>query len=238
MKAVLMAAGMGTRVSKEIKSIPKCTVRVGEKTLIEHTISQLRRKEVKEIAVVVGYQANRLCDLLKGEGLHIYHNPFFDMTNSIASLWFAREFLHGDDFLLLNADLYMEERVLDEILADEASPVLFSDGTRRKEADYKLSYRDGVLQKHGKELDGDEVTGEYLGIAKICRPFLPLFKERMEQLINRQQHHLWWENVLYSFIGERDVYVEEIPPGLFWAEVDTLRDYERILEYANKLAKV
>ncbi|TGU57896.1 phosphocholine cytidylyltransferase family protein, partial [Mesorhizobium sp. M00.F.Ca.ET.186.01.1.1] len=47
---------------------------------------------------------------------------------------------------------------------------------------------------------------------------------------------LWWENVLYSFLGERDVHVAQIPPGLFWAEVDTWEDYKRILHFTNHLA--
>lgn len=238
MKAIMMAAGMGTRVSQDIKMIPKCAVSVGATTLIEQTISQLSRRNVQQIAVVVGYQADYLCRLLAEKGVHIFHNPFFDKTNSIASLWFAREFLRDDDFLLLNADLYMDERVLDDIFAETASPVLFADGTRRTEADYKLTYRCGVLQKHGKELSGEEASGEYLGIARINRPFLPQFRERLEQLINSQQHHLWWENVLYSFLGERDVYVREITPGSFWAEVDTAEDYGRILEYIGKPARV
>ena len=43
---------------------------------------------------------------------------------------------------------------------------------------------------------------------------------------------MWWEDVLYSFVGERPIYVEDVA-GRFWAEVDFIEDYERILEFRN-----
>ena len=52
---------------------------------------------------------------------------------------------------------------------------------------------------------------------------------RGEQL---QQHSVWWENVLYEMTRERDVYVQDVG-GRFWAEVDYIEDYERILEHRN-----
>ena len=62
--------------------------------------------------------------------------------------------------------------------------------------------------------------------------FLPCFTERMNQMIGEQQHSVWWENVLYEMTRERDVYVQDVG-GRFWAEVDYIEDYERILEHRN-----
>lgn len=236
MKALLMAAGLGSRINEQIDGIPKCTVGIGNQALIENTVAELRRHRIEEIAMVVGYQANVITKLLRDESIRFYHNPFYDRTNSMVSLWFAREFLQGDDCLLLNADVYFESRVLEVVLQETACPVMYADPVRRYEGDYKFGYENGLLLRHGKELSLEETTGEYVGIAKVQESFLPIFLRRLQRLIQEKQYDLWWENVLYSFLGERNVYVTQIPPGLFWAEVDTWEDYRRILQFTNHLA--
>lgn len=236
MKALLMAAGLGSRINEQIDGIPKCTVDIGNQTLIENTITELRRNGIEEIAMVVGYQANVIFKLLRDEPIRFYHNPFYDRTNSIVSLWFARDFLQGSDCLLLNADVYFESKVLEVVLQETTCPVMFADPVRRYEGDYKFGYENGLLLRHGKGLSLEETTGEYVGIAKLQESFLPIFLRRLQRLIQEKQYDLWWENVLYSFLGEKNVYVAQIPPGLFWAEVDTWEDYRRILQFTNHLA--
>lgn len=231
MKAILLAAGMGTRLSRDLPGIPKCIVDIHGQTLLENTIRKLRNQSVHEISVVVGYQAKRIMETVRHEKVRFFANPFYDKTNSIASLWFARDFLDDDDFLILNADVFLEEEILEQAIREPITPVLFADPSRKREADYKLSYKNHILLDHGKELPESAITGEYIGIARIGQRFVPVFKERLEALIHSQQHGLWWENVLYSMIGETSVYVSEIPAGVFWAEVDTVSDYNRILAH-------
>jgi len=182
--------------------------------------------------MVLGYNAECIKENLKGHSIKFYFNPFYDVTNSIGSAWFAREFLSDyDDTCIMNADVYMEEALFDCVLAGKKSPVMFSDGTRKENADYKFCYHGGVLEKFGKDLTGDDITGEYVGIGRFSREFMPVFVKKMDQMIATQQHSVWWENILYSMVGsEQKVYVEEID-GLFWAEVDYIEDYQRILSF-------
>lgn len=231
MKALIMAAGKGTRISRYIEGKPKCMVDIGETTLIEYTINELLKRGVTDISLVLGYQWEVLKDLLERYPITYYYNPFYDVTNSIASAWFAKECL-TEDMILMNADVYLEETLLHNLLLDDNSPVLFSDSSRKEEADYKLYYKDNQLIKFGKELQGEEISGEYVGVAKIKKSFLPFFKTRLEKLIQKNQHHMWWEDVLYSYVNEEAIYIRDIK-GKFWAEVDFIEDYERILEFRN-----
>ncbi len=228
-----MAAGRGTRISRHIGGRPKCTLSIGNGlTLIEHTVEELRAGGVNDIALVVGYQAHVVRTLLAGKGVMFYHNPFFDVTNSIASAWFAMDFIRDDDILVLNGDVFFEGDLLDMMLATTVNPVLFSDETRKEEADYKLCYEDGRLLKYGKELQGEDITGEYIGIARINADLLPVFRQRLNELINSQEHALWWEDVLYSLSQEMTINVKDVG-GLFWAEVDYIEDYNRIMKHRN-----
>lgn len=231
MKVLILAAGRGTRISRYLSGRPKCTVDIGKgQCLIEYTVELLRSKGIREIGIVLGYEAQTIRDILAGTGVTFYFNPFYDVTNSIASAWFAKEFLTGDDLMIMNGDVYFEGQLLDRILAEPKNPVMYADGSRKETADYKFLYEDGLLKKYGKELTGSDVTGEYIGIGRFSQSFLPEFVRQMDDMIQNQEHSVWWENVIYSLSERQPVYVEDVA-GQFWAEVDYIEDYERILEH-------
>ena len=230
MKVFILAAGRGTRISRFLAGKPKCTVDIGGIPLIRYTVELLKSRGIKDIAISLGYRADVIKEVLKGCGVTYYINPFYDVTNSIASAWFAKDFLTGDDILIMNGDVYLEAALLDRILEEQESPVMYADESRRETADYKFFYEDGILRKYGKELAGDDITGEYIGIGRFSKDFMPDFLRRMEEMIGRQEHQVWWENVVYSMCSERPVYVKDVG-GMFWAEVDYIEDYDRILAH-------
>lgn len=231
MKVLILVAGRGTRISRYLSGNPKCTVEIGGEKLIQYTIDLFHKKGITDIALVLGYRGSVIKEVLKDYDVKYYENPFYDVTNSIASAWFAKDFLKEyDDTLIMNGDVFMEESLLDEILEEKRSPVMLADGTRKEEGDYKFGYANGLLLKYGKELTGADVTGEYVGIGKFNKDFMPAFLEKMEEMIFSQNHSVWWENIVYDMVGTQDVYVKEID-GKFWAEVDYIEDYERILKF-------
>lgn len=237
MKVLILAAGRGTRISRYLSGNPKCTVDIGEKRLIQYTIELLKKKGIVDIALVLGYRAEVIKETLKDYDVKYYYNPFYDVTNSIASAWFAKDFLREyDDTLIMNGDVYLEEALVDHILECRKSPVMFADGTRKEEADYKFKYENGILKKYGKELSGADISGEYVGIGRFSKKFMEVFISKMEEMINRQQHSVWWENIVYDMVSTNDVFVDEID-GMFWAEVDYVEDYERILKFRGYEAK-
>lgn len=239
MKVLILAAGRGTRISRYLSGRPKCTVDIGGgQRLIEYTVDLLHSRGIEDIGIVLGYEAQVIKDVLSGKNISYFYNPFYDVTNSIASSWFAKEFLTGDDIMIMNGDVYLEEKLLDLIISRKGSPLMFADESRRETADYKFFYENGILKKYGKELTGDDVTGEYIGIGRFSADFMPEFVSRMEEMIGHQEHGVWWENVVYSMVGQQPVYVENVS-GHFWAEVDYIEDYERILEHrgVEKIAR-
>ncbi|MDK0871770.1 phosphocholine cytidylyltransferase family protein [Clostridium perfringens] len=231
MRALILAAGRGTRISRYLSGKPKCTVDIGGVTLIENTINKLKDIGINDIALIVGYNQNEIRKILRNYDVEFYYNPFYDVTNSAASAWFAKEFIKEDeDLIIMNGDVYAEISLLKEVVEEKMSPVLFADNTRKEEGDYKFYYENNILMKYGKELEGNDITGEYVGIAKINKDFIKNFKESLEEMINNQKHSLWWENALYRLIDKQDIYIKDIG-GKFWAEVDYIEDYERILAF-------
>ncbi|PWM77769.1 MAG: cholinephosphate cytidylyltransferase [Phascolarctobacterium sp.] len=231
MKAILMAAGRGTRISRLIANIPKCTLPIFEKPIIRRTVEILQNKNI-ETAVVVGYQYEKVKDALEGLNVKFYCNPFYDVTNSIGSLWLAKNFMN-DDCILMNADVYCSEKILDAIIIDKHDVIMAVDKSRINVGDYFFKTANDCIKKYGKNLPLEDRSGEYVGIAKIKKSFLSEFKGRMDQMLAQQEHDKWWEDVLYSFAEQRDICTVDVN-GEFWAEVDYYDDYERILTFANK----
>ena len=231
MRAILLAAGMGTRISRYISGKPKCTVDIGGKTLIEYTVELLMSRGIDEIAIALGYNGGAIKEVLTGYNVKFFENPFYDVTNSIASIWFSKEFFSKDDrYIIMNGDVFLQDKLLDTIIAEKKSPVMFADGTRKQEADYKFKYENGILKKYGKELVDDDISGEYIGVGSFDYDFMSKFIAHMDEMISCRKHNVWWENVVYEISDNSDVYINDIA-GLFWAEVDYIEDYKRILEF-------
>ena len=231
-----MAAGIGSRLQKQLGNQPKCCTQVGDEILIERMLRLLSEKGVDDVALVLGYQSEVVIGRLRGKTrARFYVNPFFHITNSIASLWFAREELNGqDDVIIFNGDLFFEPALLDKVLASEGEVVMFADPRRLREADYRFGYENGFLRCYGKNLKLEDSTGEYVGIAKLHPSFVGTFRAGLEVLIAAQQHTLWWEDVLYNLCAtQRPIRIVEIT-DIFWAELDYMEDYQRIQAFLNR----
>lgn len=231
MKAILLAAGKGTRISRMIEPVPKSTLPINGKPLIRYTVELLKKAGIDSI-VCVGYKKEKIFEALEGLNVTYYNNPFFDITNSIASLWLAREEL-DTDVIIMNADVYINMEILQLVLKAPYDNVLVIDKTRIEMGDYFFKTVDsGCIKKYGKDLPLRERSGEYVGVAKVTQDFLPFFKEKMNKMIDKQMHQKWWENVLYAFAdnNEKPIHTVDVN-GLFWSEIDYFDDYERILKH-------
>lgn len=235
MRAIIMAAGVGSRISRHVEK-PKCLLEVEGKSILHRTIDMLQKNGIDPV-VVAGYQYNQIINNLIGTDTPILYNPFFRVTNSLGSLWFAREYIPEDDTLfLMNADVFWEQDILDILLDEKKAAVLLADSTRKRleDGDYFFGCENGKIVKYGKELSREIRTHEYVGICKIQPCFLREFKAMMQNLIETEQYNCWWEDILYRCSADVDIYVRDVA-GHFWAEVDYIEDYERIMTYlANR----
>lgn len=236
MKYVLLVAGRGTRITRNVGGIAKCLLDIKpEKKLIVNTLEQLLDYGVEpsDIMVVTGYQAGRVAQNISHFGVNITTNPFYDVTNSIASFWFIRKFI-DQDFIALNGDTFFETTLLDKLSNSTNDLTLLSDSSRIEEADYRLSWTDDRLEKYGKDLTNEETTGEYVGIAKVSGLGVTKFKSKLSELIAAQNHGMWWEDVIYQLSDDGHIVNTLDIKGNFWAEVDYIEDYQRILQYVAK----
>lgn len=233
MRAVLMAAGVGSRISREI-SKPKSLLDVGGgKTLIRHTVELLRSHGI-DVTIVVGYKKELFFEELEGLSVEFVINPFYRVSNSVASLWFARESLKEDtDYLFGNADVFFEEDILKLLLDCPEETVLLSDTRRAKEGDYLFGLENGYIRKYGKELPMEDRDCEYVGLGKVKRSYMKRFVEIMEEMVDTENYQTWWEMILYDHCMEQPVKSLDVAP-YFWSEIDYIEDYMRIVNYVRE----
>ncbi len=234
MKVLIMAAGVGTRISRHLHGQPKCCVDVNGKSLIRYTFELLKNKGISNIAIVTGYNESYIHQALEGILYTRYFNPFFRVANSISSAWFARDFLTpDDDIVIINADVFIEEKVLDILMEESLTPLMLSDSTRIEEADYRFNWENNSLKKYGKDLSNEETTGEYVGIGRLNKEDLSEFKQNVIDAVMTEDYHCWWEDIIYRSINEgKQVHIKDIANN-FWAEVDYIEDYERIKQFVQ-----
>lgn len=230
MKAILMAAGYGGRIS-QFTDKPKSMLEVAEKPLIRRTVEMLIKNNI-EVVIIVGYKGEVIEEELKDLNVKIYYNPFYRVTNSIASLWIARDEIDNNDLICCNADVFWQEDILDLLLNDKKDNVLLIDKKRIYDGDYFFNTVDDKITEYGKELPVDRRTGEYVGIGKITKEFASEFKKQLDFLVKDGDYNLWWENVLYSMIDEKDIFVTDVGDR-FWSEIDYKEDYYRILDHVK-----
>lgn len=124
MQAIILAAGMGSRLKQLTADNTKCMVKVNGVTLIERMLRQLERLSptIDRVILVVGYRAANLRAFVQSLDIqlpiHFVENPVYDKTNNIYSLALTEDYLSEDDSLILESDLIFEDRVLQGLLDD------------------------------------------------------------------------------------------------------------------------
>src|SRR5215510_16490283 len=125
MKAIILAAGKGTRLDGAAVK-PKCLVEIGGITLLQRQIDTLRDANIKRIVVVVGFGAGSIREEC-GSDITFVENIHFAETSSLYSLWLAREHL-TDGFVVLNSDVLFHPQMLADLLqSDRDNALLLSD---------------------------------------------------------------------------------------------------------------
>lgn len=212
--------------------IPKCLLNVGGVTLIEHQVRTLRASGVNDITIVVGYGADLVRDTCGPEARYV-ENVCFHQTNSLFSLWLAREYLF-DGFVVMNGDVLFHPRMLKNLLSsrhEDALLVSYCDKTSAPLGDeeMKVKIRDGIVADITKQMNPKKADGENVGIVKFGPAGARLLAEKMDMLIAAGAHRDWAPRAFREFAFERPL-IAVGTGGLPWIEIDYPEDYSRALD--------
>ena len=227
MRAVVLAAGRGTRLRAVTGDRPKCLARIGDRTLLERQLQSLARCGIDQIAVVTGYRAadvRRAC----GPDVEIVVNTRYEATNSLYSLWLARDLLM-DGFVVLNCDVLFHDQLLSDLLTSRDEDALLMAAPRGQtysDEEMKVRLRAGCVADIAKTLAPEETDGENVGIAKFGVAGAALLVEELSRALADGGQHDWLPRAFAAFARRRPLYVVETR-GFPWTEIDSPEDYWR-----------
>src|SRR5215470_15094952 len=166
MKAIILAAGQGLRLNGTCGGRPKCLIEVGGVTLIERQIRLIRDMGIADVTVVVGFEPDSVRESC-GSSVRYIVNDIFYRTNSLYSLWLAKELL-AEGFVVLNSDVLFHPQLLHDLLAAEPEDALLVSFSSLPEEmgaeEMKVKVRNGLVELITKNVDPKDADGENVGI--------------------------------------------------------------------------
>ncbi|MEK4711621.1 phosphocholine cytidylyltransferase family protein [Sporosarcina sp. FSL K6-5500] len=231
-KAVIVAAGLSSRLYPLTLETPKTLLKVNEEEILMRNISLLKEHGVEEIFIVVGYRKEDIMNKAKGQAQFIF-NPFYKYCNNMGSLWFAKSAVNDDPFYYLHGDIIFSEELLKDFIEQTKDSLavidLSVDFKETNEEAMKVRVTDkNTLIESNKEIVLEQSDGEWIGIAAIKNPDIVF--TYIEKALTEEHYNVYdtfaFTNMAQDGLRLYCVSTNNEP----WIEVDFLEDYEKAKE--------
>jgi choline kinase len=243
-KAIILSAGQGKRLSPLTDTRPKCLVELSGRTVLHWQLRHLRQAGITEVVVVTGFAAEtveaEIAGLdLPGMTVRTLFNPFFGLTDNLATCWLARGEMVGD-FLLLNGDTLFEPAIAERLIAAPSAPITVT--IDRKAAGYdaddmKVLTDGDALRAIGKTIE--TYDAESIGFLRFNPEGAALFTKIVEAALRTPEGlKRWYLSVINQIAQDHDVVRVRSIEGLDWAEMDFPEDLPRNRELAAAWAEL
>lgn len=240
MKALVLAAGQGSRLRPLTNDRPKCMVELLGRSLLARQADTFTNCGIEDVAVVGGFKIEQI----RAAGFRCFENERFEVTNMVESLFAAREFIAGpDDLIISYGDIVYEPKNLKHLLAADSDICLMVDTNWRdywsRRLDDPLSDAETLKFKAGglvaelgkKPASYDEIEAQYTGLIKIrgdvlgdfCR-----FYDRLERgaAYDGQSFENMYMTSFLQLLIDAGWPVLGVQVEAGWLEVDTVSDLE------------
>lgn len=231
MTYIILAAGKGTNLQPLTLKTPKSLYRLHQDT----TVLQKMTRNIRaydsnaEIVVIAGFMYSVVLKELEKENAVVVRNPFYAQTGSIASLWFARNYLERDNVTILNSDIVAEDRLFEEVISQKTKKPYVLIDSSRKDGKYNVQIEGDSVCVMSKSLS--DYYAQYASITKLDAVSARFLAEEIDDMVNQEMYDLLYEDALTQMIFSKDfsIYYKDIA-GYKWTEVDTVNDLIRAKE--------
>lgn len=226
MTYIILSAGKGAKLQPLTLNTPKSLYRLDDKTTILQRIVRMIRKydNEAEIVVVEGYMYKQIRRELEDDNVKFVHNPFYSITSSMGSLWFAKDFLQRENVTIINGDIVTSDDLLQEVVCQHTDyPFVLLDSTHRDANKYNVQVQGDLVCVMSKNLT--EFMGNYASITKLDAVSSRFLLEQLIQMVNEEMYGLFFEDALVQMIFQKnfELYYKDIKKYK-WTEVDCVDD--------------
>ncbi len=223
---VILAAGAGTRLRPRSERLPKCLLEVGGRALLDYQLDALARHGIRDVLLVTGFGAEQITARYASR-IRTVHNPDFETTNNLHSLWAARAEFSGRDFLCLHADVLFHPAMLGGCLDSSADACFLLDRELNQET-MKARLEAGRVVEISKSIARDQMGGTFLGVARFAPRASAALSEILDALVLDPTHRNSYFTACVPELARRGFNVGcAWTNGLPWIEIDFEGDFER-----------
>jgi L-glutamine-phosphate cytidylyltransferase len=238
MKAIILAAGTGTRLFPYTKDRPKCLVEVNGITLLDRQLAILSAAGIHEVIVIGGYCA----DALEERVPVLRRNPLYSDTNMVSTLFCAESDLIGT-CIVSYGDIVYSRKILSELLkADDDISVTIDMNWKPywyarsenpiEDAETLKINKDGLIGEIGQKPNTlEEIEGQYMGLMKFSEKGTEALKDAYHEsckkgdIRGKKIEKAYMTDLLQLMIDSGHK-VKAVPVSDYWVEIDTIEDLE------------
>lgn len=225
MKALILAAGVGSRLAPLTDHMPKSLVEVNGTPILMKQIENLHACGITDITVVSGYLSHVLADAVGGKypEIRILESVDYAITNNMYSAYLAKEAMAGQGFLMMNADVFFDASVIRALLDCPHPNAIVVDVGRYMEESMKVMERNGKLTAIAKTIPPAQALGCSIDVYKFSPAAADAFFAKCSGYIEANNDRKQWSEVaLNDILTEVDFYA--CPLRGRWLEIDTQDD--------------
>ena len=249
-KALIVAAGLGSRLKKHTESLPKCMLDFGGKTLLQRQLDAYKKCDINNISLIRGYKKEKI----NYKSINYFENNDYKNNNILNSIFYAEKTINGN-LIISYSDILFDSSVVRRLIKSDHDISVVVDidwrGYYVGRKDHPISEAENVIfnsnnevEKIGKINTGkEEVHGEFIGMIKLSSHGCEIFKQQFNRLKKIywdkpfQRAKIFQKAYLTDFIQELvdigiKVHCVIIESG--WKEIDTVEDYKKALAGFNK----
>lgn len=234
--AVILVAGLGSRLAPLTDDRPKALMDLGGETILHRAVRQLRSHGVRRLVLATGYRQDAIEKVVPDFGIptELVLNPAYASTQNSVSLALCAKAVGGDDFFKLDGDVVFRPEVLARLDASTSPLAVAVDNRRHADEEAMKVCTDGSrITAFGKGIPLARSAGESIGIERISAAAGALLFAWLEQAVARGDVGRYYEDHYGDLIAEGSLSAEVVEVGdLPWTEVDDPTDLARARELA------
>lgn len=234
-KAVILAAGLGSRLRPLTDEVPKCLTEVNGRPLLEITLDILEKNGIDETVIVIGY----LGDIVIRKIGHEYRNMkityvwnrIYDETNSMYSAWLSKQYLE-QGAILIEGDTVFEEKLIKKVLQTPSDKTFWVGDKFTQNFRGSMSITDSEKRIVGVKIVREELK-EYrdnyyksTGVLKITPSYGSMFSKWLDEEVKNGNVQVYYDLVIRKHLKDAPMYVCDFTGGA-WNEIDSLDDLKK-----------
>lgn len=233
MKAVILAAGIASRLRPLTDTTPKCLLKIGERCLLERAFDALIQNGFNEFIIVTGYRQQQIVDFLQAhypaQSITFIYNDKYESTNNIYSLWLTRPYTEGEEVLLLDSDIVFDPQIVEKLLRSDKADVLALNRHELGAEEIKVIVdNEQKVVEISKVCSIPDAIGESIGIEKMSAAYTQaLFRELEMMILSEGLDNIFYERAFERLIPQGYSFYVMDTTEFFSAELDTVEDFQQ-----------